>query len=412
VRRRLADRVYYGWVVAAACFLAAGAMFGTTYSFGVFFPHLLGSFTVPSATLSLVFGVQTVVIYVGAPLVGGIIDRYGPRRIQLLGALLLGGGLASAARATTFPELVLTYGFVTGVGMSITYVVAYATIPRWFERRRGLANGIAASGLGLGLLVISPASSWLIGAYGWRQAYTLLGAGLVVTLLVAVALLADSHEQVGADETVEFPRGRLATDGGGGWREALGDVRGVVFSLPFALTFVGWVFLYSTLYVMVNHVVRYTTQLGVAWAGVAAISAIGIATSLTRIGVGFVSDRLGRTLIFTVCGGVMGLALVGLSLARVPVAILAAAVVFGAGYGGTGGLLASVFADLFGSQRLNTLFGLASGSFAVAGLLAPPLAGAGYDALGTYAPVFVAVGVVGMVGAGFVGAAGRLQGEL
>ena len=427
MRDRLADGdVYYGWVVVAACFVAALAVFGTSYSFGVFFDRMLASFDATRAELSLVFGVQTFVLYVGAAAVGGPVERYGVRRSLAAGAVLLGVGLAGASRSTTFPELVASYGVVTALGLSLVYVVAYATVPRWFGRRRGFANGVATSGLGVGLVVVPPAASALVAAFGWRTAFLVLAAGLVTALLAAAAVLADDPAEVDADTSGEFPGGRGVADGAdsrgdgdgtagasapadNGDADDLHDVASVVRSPPFLLVLVGWVGIYASLYVVMGHLVLYVIDAGMAkHVGVLAISVVGASTSLARLGVGYLSDRVGRVRVFAACGGLMGALLLCLPAASAPAAVWAFAALYGVGYGGAGALLSPLAADLFGERDLRTLYGVLSLAFAAAGLLAPYLASLGYESFGGYAPVFAVTGAVGVAGAGGVAAAGRM----
>jgi MFS family permease len=400
VRTRLADAdFYYGWVVVAACFLAAGSLFGMTYSFSVFFDALRADFAVSPARISLVFGVQTAAIFVGGAGLGRAFDRFGPRKLLAAGAVLLAGGMLVAARAETYALLVGGYGLVTGLGMGCCYVVAYATVPTWFERRRGFANGIAAAGLGAGLLVVTPTASWLVSAVGWRATFDALALGLFCTLAVATYLLAASPESVGADPSVEF------TDESDGTAMD-SSLRGIIRSLPFAFVVAGWAGVYGTLYVLVNHLVPFAAEQGVRWAGVTAISALGVATSVARLVVGYSSDRTDRVTVFVACSALMAVCLLALPFARSAVSLIAVAVVYGVGYGGTGALLSPFIADLFGLDDIGTLYGVASVAFAVAGLSAPPLATAAVDPLGGYPLVFLATGVVGLVGTGFVAAAG------
>lgn len=402
MRERLAGLgFYYGWIVVAACFVSAGCLFGMTYSFSVFFDALRGEFAVSPARVSLVFGVQTAAIYVGGAGLGRALDRVGPRKLLAVGALLLSGGMLVAARADSYALLVAGYGLTTGLGMSCCYVVAYATVPSWFGRRRGFANGIAAAGLGAGLLVVVPASSWLLGRLGWRGAFDALAVGLFAVLVLATLVLAARPETVGADLAVEFPDGR-GDDGDGG-----GSVRATVLSFPFLFVVLGWAGVYATLYVLVNHLVPFAAEQGVRWAGVTAISALGVATSAARLAIGYVSDRTGRVRVFVACSVLMGLCLLALPFAEGPPAILAVAVVFGVGYGGNGALLSPLVADLFGLDDIGTLYGVASVAFALAGLTAPPLATAAFESLGEYTLVFLVTGLVGLLGAGFVAAAGH-----
>lgn len=425
MRSRLAARVYYGWVVALCCFVAAAVMFGMTYSFSVFFDPLSSSFAVSAPRVSLVFGVQTFAIYVGAALLGGALDRFGPRRTLLAGALSLGVGLYGTALSDSYPTLLLTYGLVTGVGMGCLYLVAYAVVPHWFHRRRGAATGLASAGLGVGMLVIAPTSAELIARYGWRATFRTLAVALTAVLLVATAFIADSPRSVGADLSREFPEGsgdegeRAAVGGsddpvrdGGSSGPGRRGVRETVLSLPFALVVLGWTLIYAPLYVLVNHVVPFAADAGARWAGVLALGVVGLTTSAARLGVGVGSDRVGRVRVFVLSSSLMGLSVLALPFAREPLALLAVTACFGVGYGGNGALLSPLVADLFGADQLGTLYGLVSVAFAFSGLLASPLASAGHQAFGTYLPVFLVTGAVGLVGAACIEGAGRLRGAL
>ncbi len=411
VRTRLADSgPYYGWVVVCSCFLASGVVFGMNYSFGVFLDSLTSTFQASTGRVSLVFGIQLFVIYTAAAPMGGLVEWIGARRGLVLAAFLLSGGMIAGSWAGSLALLILAYSIVTGTGMSVAFVVGYATPPQWFLRRRGMATGIASAGLGIGMLVIAPAASTLVVTVGWRGAFRWLGVGLGATLLVAALLMADDPASVEADTDGEFPDGRPAP--GGGWRDQLRTIREVLRTPAFLVLCGGYILMYMTLYILLNHLVNFAAEAGIRATGVLALSVIGGTTSLTRLAVGGVGDRLGRLAVFVLCGVAMGVVLLALPLAQTPLAILALAVCFGVGYGGTGALLSAVPADLFGGRNLNTLFGLVSLSFAVPGLLGPAAAGFGFDRLGTYTPVFLVTGVVGLVGVGLVAVAARLQGEL
>ncbi|WP_227379716.1 MFS transporter [Haladaptatus halobius] len=407
IRTRLAvGNFYYGWVVVAACFLVTGVVFGMTYSFGVYLDPLASTFTVSTAHTSLIFGAQLFVLYTAAAPMGGLVEWLAPRHGLVLAAALLGGGMIVGS----LPVLVLTYSIVTGAGMSLAFVVGYATPPRWFQRRRGMATALASAGLGVGMVVIAPTASILVTRIGWRGAFPLLGGGLALVLLLTALLIADNPAHVDAAVDAEFPDGRPESDDG--WRDQLRVVREAAMSRAFLLLFGGYVLMYVTLYVLLNHLVNYAAEQGIRKTGVLALSVIGGTTAVTRLAVGGVADRLGRLAVFVVCGAAMALALCVLPLASAPLVLLSIAVFFGVDYGGTGALLSSVLADLFGDRNLNTLFGLVSLSFAVPGLLGPFAAGFGFDRFGTYTPVFFTTGVVGLAGVGLVAGSAWLQGEL
>ncbi|WP_435180866.1 MFS transporter [Halorussus sp. AFM4] len=421
LRRRAARRVpHYGWVVVAACFAITLVVFGLSYSFGVFFERILATFGASRASTSAVFAVQTFVVYVGAAAVGGVVDRVGPRVPTAIGAGLLTVGLLATARADSLLGVVLAYGVVAGLGLSALYVVAYATVPRWFDRRRGLAVGVTTSGLGIGMLVVAPLAAASIRRVGWRATYLALVAGFVALLAVAAAFVARDPTDAGIETDAGGEVRAEVADGGPGpdsdpgpWREQAGAVADVARTPAFGLLFAGWVCTYAALYVLLTHGVAFLGASGFPrWVGAWTIGTVGGVTSLARLGVGYLSDRLGRARVFVACSATMGVATLGLTVAPTPALVLGSAALFGVGYGGNGALLSPLTADLFGTENLNAVFGLMSAAFAVAGLVAPTAAGYVADTQGTYAPAFVASGLLALVGAGLVAGAARVAPEV
>ncbi len=424
LRRALADRIYYGWVIAFACLLASMAVFGTTYAFGVFYDAFIDEFAATRAVLAATFGLQTALIYVGSVAAGRAVDRVGARRVAAASGLVLTVGLAWTALARSFVELLVAFGVVAALGMAGLYVVGYATVPYWFRRRRGTAAGIASAGLGVGLVVVPPGADYLIGTVGWREAM-LAVAGTAALLSAVVALLfVDDPSDVGADRSVEFGEdavgeGTGADDSNTGGTTDDGTIddgpslRAIAFSVPFVTVFVGWVFVFAPMFAVMSHVVVHASEAGIGRSvGVLTITTIGVTTTVCRLGIGAFADRVGRTWTFVGCAAVMGAAVVGIAGAPSASVLLTVAVIFGIGYGGCGGLLGPQTADLFGDEHLNTLFGVLSLSFAVSGLLAPPAAGYLFDLTGQYTVAFVGLGVLGIVGAGCVAVAGRLAGSI
>lgn len=411
-RRVLADRVYYGWIIALACFLASVAVFGTTYAFGVFYDVFLGAFDASGPLVALVFGVQTALLYVSGISVGRFVGRYGRRRVAAASGVFLVAGLVWTARAQSYLELLVAFGVVAAVGMGGLYIVSYATLPAWFDRRRGTASALASAGLGVGLVVIPPGIEAAIGGFGWRTAVLALAGFVAALVAVVVVLFADDPAAVGADTSHEF--GTPDGDGSGAEPGELDgpNVRDIVTSGPFLLVFAGWTLAFVPVYAVFGHVVRHATATGVGRSvGVAAVAAIGVATTLGRISIGPLSDWLGRPRTFAASALLLSGATAWLGVASGSEQFLAAVALFGVGYAGCGGLIGAVTADLFGERALDTLFGVLSVSFAVSGLFAPPLAGLWFEAVGSYRVAFVAIGLVGAAGAGCVALGARVTAD-
>ncbi|MBP1986506.1 MFS transporter [Halolamina salifodinae] len=401
-------RPYYGWVVAAASFLGTFVVFGLSYSFAVFLERIVETFGGSRGLSSLAFGVQTLAIYVGASVLGVLIDRYGTHRMLLVGTLLTAGGLAAASRAGSLPVLILTYGVVTGVGLSIVYVVAYATVTRWFDRRLGLAGGLSSAGLGVGMFIVVPSAAWLIARLGWRDVLLALAAVSGALLLLATVLVRDDPVSAGVDPPPEEFVGAPPTPNREPLREQYAAVRGIALTRSFGLLFVGWVLVYGTLYAVLAHLVLYAEGLGLpAAVGPAALAVVGLTSALGRVAIGHVADTAGRLRVFVTCSAAMGLATLGLVAAGSTLGVVAFAVGFGLAYGGNGALLSPLTAELFGREQINAVFGLLSMAFAVSGLIAPLAAGATYDQWGSYEPAFLVAGLAALVGAGAVWLAGR-----
>lgn len=133
------------------------------------------------------------------------------------------------------------------------------------------------------------------------------------------------------------------------------------------------------------------------------------ASVVGRVTIGYAADQIGRVSTFAVCSGVMGLTTLMLPILDTALALLAFGAIYGLAYGGNGALLAPLTADLFGRGNINAVFGLVSMSLGILGLLSPYIAGAGYDTLGTYTPMFLAAGFAALLGAGTIAVAGRLR---
>jgi len=403
-RRALARRIYYGWVIVAACLLASMVVFGTSYAFGVFFDALLEEFDRSQAAVSAIFGLQTALLYGGAVVAGRVVDRSGRRFVAAAGSVLLAVGLVWTALARSFLEVAFAFGVLTASGMAALYVVAYATVPLWFRRRRGMAAGIAAAGLGVGLVVVPPGASLLIGALGWRSALVCVSVLSAAILAVVVGLLADRPADVGADDRLDlFGSERSSEDAPSLSLSELGRSR------SFWFMFLGWTFAFTPLYVILSYIVLYASEAGLGRSvGVLAITVIGVATTVSRVVVGILSDGIGLTRTFIACALLMSVSTIALVFTGTATAFLLVIACFGVGYGGCGGLVGPVVADVFGDRGLNTAFSAISVSFGASGLLAPPAVGIAFEAFGTYDPAFVTIGVVGLVGCLFILAGARL----
>jgi len=175
--------------------LGMNLLLGTAYSWSVIKDALIREFGAAGAddfTALLPFAAAMAMFAVGMVLAGRLVDRHGPRRVAVAGAVVFSAGymLSSLMDRTPWPILTLTlvYGGLVGLGTGFGYNPTIATAVRWFPVRKGLASGIVVMGVGLSPVVTAPLASYLIGRTNVPTTFLLLGI-LFFVILVPLSLL-------------------------------------------------------------------------------------------------------------------------------------------------------------------------------------------------------------------------------
>ena len=147
------------------------------------------------ASLSLPYALYVFLYSALGAASGWATDRWGPRVVILSGGCLLGGGILLTSQVQELWQLYVSLGLIAAMGMSAAFVPCNSTVVRWFTRRRGLALSISTSGGSMVNFLFPPLAAALIGAYGWRSAYLILGSvGLAVIGLCAVFIVRDPQQ--------------------------------------------------------------------------------------------------------------------------------------------------------------------------------------------------------------------------
>ncbi len=181
--------LFYGWVVVVVGLVTLGVAFGVWYSFSVFFLAIVKEFGWSRAAASSIYSIFIISQALTGLLAGLLQDRFGPRIVIPVGGLIVAMALALTSGAQDLTHFYLTYGLLAGAGVSLLGFSSHAAfIPKWFERKRGLAIGIAMSGIGFGMLILIPFMEKAISRYGWRNAYLILAA-LALFLVAPINLL-------------------------------------------------------------------------------------------------------------------------------------------------------------------------------------------------------------------------------
>jgi MFS family permease len=352
------------WVMVLVAFVVGFVVFGTIYSFGVFFAPMAAEFRANRAATSAFFSITGMIFYLTGSVAGHVGDRYGPAIITALGAAVMGCGLVSTGFIGQMWEGYLTYGIGVGVGAACAYMPTLAILGGWFVRQRNAALGTAAAGTGCGMLVVPPLSAALIGQYGWRAASMILGVSCAVLLALAGML-------------VRSPPLPAA-----GVHRSLG---GIVRSFEFLMLYVSWVLATIALFVPLVFLPAYVVAHGGSQlAGAALLSLLGGVSVLGRLGIGVFANRIGTTHLFKASVLLMALSYVLWMTAPSYVWLVAFAVVLGLGYGLRIALMPAVLIELFGVQNLGAILGTFFTASGISAVLGPLLAGFIVDATSSY----------------------------
>lgn len=210
------DELRRGWKVLAACLVGACLSVNALpfYTLGVFATPIVAEFGWTRADYQVAVSLFAGCLLTTAPFVGALMDRFGPRRVALVSLGSLALGFVAASRATSAPwTFYLAWLVIAGAGAGASTIAWTRMINSWFDRRRGLALGIALAGTGITATVAPPLVSDAIVAYGWRSAYLLL-AGVVLCVALPVVALAFREPRPGDERLAgrAEPRSSGATD--------------------------------------------------------------------------------------------------------------------------------------------------------------------------------------------------------
>jgi OFA family oxalate/formate antiporter-like MFS transporter len=176
------------WIFVALG-LAINICLGSIYSWSVFRLPLqkLWSIDATASLLPFIFFLAFFALLM--PFAGGPLDRYGPRRLTIIGGIIVGIGWILASQAPNITILTLAYGIIGGAGVGIAYNAPIGVSGRWFPDRRGLAVGLTVLGFGVSPLITAPLGNYLIGTYGVLSSLGILGiAFLILIVLLALPL--------------------------------------------------------------------------------------------------------------------------------------------------------------------------------------------------------------------------------
>ncbi len=388
------DPGYPGWRVAAVSHIGVLTGFATVfiYSFSFLVKPLQQEFGWSREQVASAFSIAAISVAICSPFIGRLFDRVEPRK--LIAAMLAAFGLGMGSLAFLTPHLGQLYASAVFIGVAGTgtYQLGYARIvTAWFDRRLGAALSIVVAGSGAGSLLIPPLVQYLLPTYGWRITYLALAAIPFFVGAPLTWIFARSPQK--PDRKASDPS-RDQLPPGMSWGTALG-------TRSFWLLALGVCALSLSENGALAHLAPMLSEHGLPAARIAVVaSLLGVASVGGRFILGWLLDYVRGRAIAVASLLAAGIGMLWLAHARSFAAAAPAALLGGLGAGCELDLIPYMLRRYFGLRSFSTLYGLVYTCFAVAGAVAPLVAGRVYDLTGSYTrilDIFCGVTLLGAI---------------
>ena len=375
------------WAQLLCSLVCMMAISSPQYVWTLFTKPLTSKLAVSLSALQITFSVLIVLQTFFSPFQGSLIDRFGPRRLISIGALLSGASWILASRADSLTALYLTYGLVGGLGTGIVYVGIVGHMVRWFPQRRGFAVGMVAAGYGMGAMVTTFPIAGVLATSGLE--HTLLVFGLVFAVVGGLAAQGLRNPELSPTPTfADASRPPLDRR----------DYRPTeLFRQPlFWLLFIMMAMMSTSGLMVTSQMAAFARDFGVATALVAGMAALPLALTidrltngLTRPFFGWISDRYGRENTMFIAFAFEGIAMaLWLTLRDQPAAFVILSGVVFFGWGEIFSLFPSTLTDTFGAKHATANYGCLYIAQGVGAIFGGPLAALMREQLGSWMPVF------------------------
>jgi MFS family permease len=387
--------------IVITAFMSLFALVGFAY-YGVpfFYDFMVNDFGYSRAEVTSGNAVGKLVV---APLfgflAGWLIDRYGPRRLMMLGAVLMGVALMGLSYSSSLWMFYMFYvfnamGYVFGGPLPCQVLIS-----RWFDKNRGKAMGIAYLGIGLGGAIVPILSTNLESHLGWQHALTIIGI-LIIVVAFPMAYFIKDPSRVKSKTETKTP-------------EAPVSMMRILQNPNFYLLAFGSMCSIGAVGGMGQHLKLYLRDLEFTQAHAANIMSVVLLSSLAgRVLMGWLADLINRKYVMILIYCIVAFAITLLLLPPFPGKIYIFAVVFGLGLGGDYMIIPLMAGDLFGVKALGRTMGIILVADGIAESVFPVLVGHLYnDEAKSYALGFTILVAVALIGVIFVSFLPKTRGK-
>jgi OFA family oxalate/formate antiporter-like MFS transporter len=377
-----------GWLVTFSG-MGLNLALGVLYSWSVFGKQLTdavdkGGFGWTKTQAALPYTIA--IAFFAAMMVpaGRLQDKFGPRIIATIGAILTGLGLIVAGFATSgnmFP-VIFGFGVMAGTGIGLGYASATPAAVKWFPpAKKGLITGIVVSGFGLASVYIAPLSRYLLGRYGVNSSFMILGVAFAIATVIVCQFIRNPEtpavslnpQKAASNYKVDYT-----------WRE-------MMKTRTFYLLWIEYVCGAMAGLMIIGHLAKIVAvQSGnVIQAGFFFVAILAVFNAGGRLAAGVMSDYIGRMKTILVVFISQAIVMFLFSGCCTITGFVIASAVVGFSYGSCLSVFPATTADHWGTKNLGLNYGIMFTAWGVGGVFGPILAGKVADATGSYSTAYM-----------------------
>ena len=359
---------------------------GVTETFAVFLLPVQEALGASRADMTAAYSIFMLVLGISNPFAGQLIDRSGARVTYTFGLLALGLGYLAAGYVSNIWFYYLCVGVLPGLGSAaIGMVAASSLLSRWFTARIGSIMAVPYAASGLGMLLLPLLTQYLLETYDWRSVYKLLGLG-VLSLIPLIVFLPLGRISRGS---VAWRRMRQS----GGQTSSFWTLRNASRTSAFWGLFALYAFTSIAAYSVLPQSVAFLVEMGFGpLVAAGAFGFTGILSAVGILGIGWLSDRLGRLRAVTfsyICSIAGTLSLLCVAIWPSPILVYGYVVLFGLMQGARGPVILSYVTLLFPGGSVGSIYGALSLGMGLGAALGSWVSGLLYEITGTYYASFL-----------------------
>ena len=396
-------RVFYGWYMVGAAvgiqFLQAGLM---SQAFGAYLAVLSEEQAWSKTALSGAAALQQMEVAILGPVLGWLLDRFGPKIFVRMGVVVFGTGLCLLSQVHTIPQF---YGafIVIALGTSLCgFFPLNVALIHWFERKRARALSAMSIGLACGGIMVPLVAESLVN-FGWRSTALASGIFAICVGLPLALVIRNSPKEIGevpdgvaaeAPSTNAFVKSETTRDFTA--REALRTP-------AFWLISLGHGFALFVVHAVAVHAITHLKEgLGYSIAHASLVISLVTLSQIAGVGLGWViGDRYEKRYISAACMLAHAVGLLLLTYAASLWMVIAFAVLHGTAWGLRGPFMQAIRADYFGRSAIGMILGLSFMIIVIGQVGGPIVPGIFADITGNYRMGFTILALLAGLGSIF-----------